>query len=277
MHNFTSSLFHYTNQRATLVSILRKGLLPNYCKEEFNSENQTMTVIGIPMVSFCDIPIMRTHDFSARYGRFAIAFSKEWALKNHINPILYIQNKDFDAAMNLFWQIEHQFFQDSGANGDTLTLTIDPHISQSFPQLTNFINYIKTRQANNTFLGFVKRYQMEHKGKMQNNYEENEWRYIVKEDKKGGIQWLRGNENYKQWRGDDKTPKPKPSEELIRQKLIFNVDDITYLITSSENDTHKLIRDISKMVQFCGGVLSESDRYLLVNKIISFEKIDKDF
>lgn len=277
MHNFTSSLFHYTNQRTTLVSILRKGLLPNYCKEEFDSENQVKTVIGIPMVSFCDIPIMRAHDFSTRYGRFAIAFSKEWALKNYINPILYMQNEDFNIAMNLFVQIERHFFQESGADGETLTVTIHNKVSQPLPQLVNFVNYLQTKQANNTILGFAKRYQMERKGKMQNNYEENEWRYVVKEDKKGGIPWLRGNDSYKRWRGDDKTPKPKPSEELIRRKLVFDVDDITYLITSSDDDTRKLIKDISNMKQFCGGVLSEFDKFLLINKIISFEKIDKDF
>jgi hypothetical protein len=45
------------------------------------------------MVSFCDIPLTRTQDFTKRYGNHAIGLTKEWALKNEVNPILYIHNK----------------------------------------------------------------------------------------------------------------------------------------------------------------------------------------
>ena len=58
MHNYTSSLFHYTRQREYLIKIFKNGLLPNYCKEQYLGGGKD-GIIGIPMVCFCDIPIMR--------------------------------------------------------------------------------------------------------------------------------------------------------------------------------------------------------------------------
>lgn len=87
----TTSLFHYTSFNS-LKAILQQGLVPNYCKEELDI-NGDKHVLGIPMISFCDIPLTRTQEFTSRYGRHAISLKKEWAIKHHINPILYL-NED---------------------------------------------------------------------------------------------------------------------------------------------------------------------------------------
>lgn len=243
--------------------------MPNYCKEILGS-GKNQTVVGIPMVSFCDIPIMRVHDFSSRYGKFAISFTKEWALKNHINPILYIENEDIDKAMQYFWNLEYEYSK--LAKFDLKEL----NDKGNYDDYMNFFNSIFSHQANNAFFGFSKRYEIEREGKIQINYIENEWRYVVKESEDYGINWLFGEKAYKDWRGEGKT-KPVTSKELKEQKLIFSVDDITNLITSSETDTIALIKDIRLLKSFCGGKLSEFDKDKLINKIISFEKIENDF
>lgn len=75
MLNFrTSSLFHYTKLN-NLIKILQEGMIPNFCKEEFPT-NTSNFVVGIPMVSFCDIPLTRTDIFTGRYGNHAIVFQK---------------------------------------------------------------------------------------------------------------------------------------------------------------------------------------------------------
>lgn len=35
MRNYTSSLFHYTKQQEYFIGILKHGLHPNYCKEQY--------------------------------------------------------------------------------------------------------------------------------------------------------------------------------------------------------------------------------------------------
>lgn len=272
MHNYTSSLFHYTGQRKNLISILKEGLLPNFCKEQFlvgeNSE-----IIGIPMVSFCDIPIMRAQDFSLRYGKYAIALTKEWGLRNYINPIFYVNDKRISNAMAYFRSMENYFGQ---LVNDTkkLELVIDLAKSQKLDKLANFIRFFQTKNANNALLGFTKSYEMTKNGKSQVNYEENEWRYVVNEG--DGVEWLKGTDAYQTWRGISKK-KPKAPQKVLEKKLVFSVDDITYLITQNEVDTMALLRDIKDLKSFCGQEITEFGRYKLINKIISFEKIENDF
>lgn len=105
MSNYrTSSLFHYTTYNG-LKSILKQGIIPNYCKEDFSIDGDAFAV-GIPMVSFCDIPLTRTYEFTKRYGHHAIGLSKEWALKNQINPILYIKNEDIISSLKFYKEYE---------------------------------------------------------------------------------------------------------------------------------------------------------------------------
>ena len=99
MSNFrTSSLFHYTKYNE-LRSILKEGLIPNYCREEITTGRNNY-ILGIPMISFCDIPLTKTKEFAKRYGRHAIGFRKEWALKNNINPITYLIEDILPASLS---------------------------------------------------------------------------------------------------------------------------------------------------------------------------------
>ena len=53
----TSSVFRFTKEFESLTKILKTGIIPNYCEEDLSFEG-TDFVVGIPMASFCDIPIM---------------------------------------------------------------------------------------------------------------------------------------------------------------------------------------------------------------------------
>ena len=225
------------------------------------------------MVSFCDIPIMRAQDFSLRYGKYAIAFTKGWGLKNSINPIFYVNDKRISNAMAYFRSMENYFGQ---LVNDTkkLELVIDLAKSQKLDKLTNFIRFFQTKNANNALLGFTKSYEMTKNGSHQINYEENEWRYVVNEG--DGVEWIKGTEAYKAWRGTS-MEKPKAPKSVLAKKLNFSVDDITYLITKTESDTMSLLQDVRVLKSFCGQKITDLDRDKLINKIISFEKIENDF
>lgn len=66
----SNSLFHYTRTYDNLCGILRNGFKPKYCKETLLNGS----IIGLPLVSFCDIPITRAKTF-ANMGNMLSAWS----------------------------------------------------------------------------------------------------------------------------------------------------------------------------------------------------------
>lgn len=83
-------LFHYTRQRDHLEDILRNGFWPRFCEEDFEWLVERTTVIAIPMVCFCDIPLDAAGSHRGKYGNYALGFSKSWVEKLDINPVWYV-------------------------------------------------------------------------------------------------------------------------------------------------------------------------------------------
>lgn len=98
--------------------------------------------------------------------------------------------------------------------------------------------------------GYVKKYigKNPKTGKDQCNYEENEWRYIVHEQK--DIDWHWGQKEYEQWRG--KNNKPETTEALKNQKLTFTVEDISHIIVEKNSQISAIITYIRKITKFRG-------------------------
>lgn len=277
MINFrTSSLFHYTSFNF-LKKIILEGIKPNYCKEDF-SYGKNERIIGIPMISFCDIPLMRAHVFTNRYGNHAIGLSKDWAIRNRINPILYVSNDEILTSLNFLKSYEqHLKSQLDKIGSDGRTLPINPNDKNSVSHIVPFMNHIFSHNANVNLFGYVKKYTgVGKKNNNQCNYEENEWRYIIQDAP--AHKWLWNKDEYNKWRGFGQS-KPIPTEALEREKLTFGVSDITHIIVEFERQIPDIIRYIDKLVQI-GGTdkqISDTERKILYSKIISMEKIKKDF
>ena len=88
----TSSLFRFCKERKMLQNYLKTGIYPNYCEEDLSCEKSELK-IGIPMASFCDIPITLLSEYHERYGEYGMGLTKEWAIKNGISPVMYITNE----------------------------------------------------------------------------------------------------------------------------------------------------------------------------------------
>jgi len=93
MNISANTLFHFVPRRKYLEEILRGKLIPRYCVEHFEINNVIHGDIAIPMKCFCDIPLSQIYKHTNMYGKFAIGFTKEWAQKNRITPILYIHEQ----------------------------------------------------------------------------------------------------------------------------------------------------------------------------------------
>lgn len=272
----TSSLFHYTKSIDILHLILNEGLIPNYCYEDLSYKGNPTRGIGVPMISFCDIPLSQTNLFVKRYGKYAIGLNKEWAKNKRINPILYAEDENILISLAFQKSIESNFenqLKEYGGDRWQVPFDLTPG---SKPQLATFFNLISSHSANQSIHGMVKKYNGEYNGTVQINYEENEWRYLVEDT--DNTPWFWNKKEYDKWRGDRKTtPKPNPSENLIKKKLHFKANDVAFIIVSKEEEISHMVNHISKMSNIANAEITEEDKLMLYTRIISLERIQKDF
>ena len=273
-NNSASSLFHYTNCIGALEGIITEGLFPNYCKESFSYNGKT-EIVGIPMVSFCDIPFMRIESFSDRYGKYAIGLSKEWGLRNRINPVFYAANEDVVAGLWFFrsyQQMLREKLRKAGGNEKTITVNLTPG---SLPELADLINHGNAKSAVTVFYALIKRYESEYKGELQVNYIESEWRYVVG-DGENSIDWLWGEDSYFAWRGSER--KPDSTESLKDKRLRFKTPDVKHIIIENEADRDLMIGWIDKL-EVIGGEskLTDNDKKMLISRIDSVEQMALDY
>jgi hypothetical protein len=84
-------LFHYKEEPKHFYDLLRHGIWPRYCEEDFEWLVETPAIIAFPVVCFCDIPLKAAADHRGTYGDFAISISKSLACEFDINPMWYLQ------------------------------------------------------------------------------------------------------------------------------------------------------------------------------------------
>ena len=86
----SDTLFHFTTSLKNLKDILSKKFLLTYCHEKYLLDYETHDSY-YPMVTFCDIPLSLAKDHIEKYGSYAIGMTKEWGIKNNLNPVVYIE------------------------------------------------------------------------------------------------------------------------------------------------------------------------------------------
>lgn len=293
INSHTSTLFHYTNKGINIISILREGLKYSYCKEEFTSE----ICIGIPMISFCDIPISRCVEHNSKYGFYAIGLSKEFLVKmfsNRINPVNYIlSDEQIKAAYLLrqdYLQAERKWLNDvekvksEGAKeieGNICGLENYKGIGMSLKSpemktmLETFFKINERHPSANIMIAYMKNYNGIYKNRRFCNYDECEWRMVVPEysTKINGelCDWFWSESEYEKWR------KSVENKFIDVPPLKFSVNDINYILVHKKDNIPHFVKKISKLDTLCGETLSESDKILLYSKIISFDTIKMDF
>lgn len=286
-NSHTSTLFHYTKKKAALVSILKNGLYFAYSKESFFNNG----AVGIPMVSFCDIPISRSAEHKSKYGAYALGLSQKYMIdnfQNGLNPVNYVlTDKQIRVAFKLHYKyIDNEVFLDNenkkssnpisanflGALWVGRGLDLNNELDRNIMKV--FAENLSLNEDANSSLGYMKPYSILRKGKTQLNYDECEWRLVLPEnaklDKDIRCKWIW--ENYDEWRSlhKDKFVVNAPS-------IPFSVSDINYILVPKDNDIQGLINDIQKLKMICYNTITTIDKQSLISKIISFEKIIKDF
>jgi hypothetical protein len=88
----SDTLFHFTKSRTNLERILVERFKITYCKENFQLLGKPSGEYYYPMISFCDLPLGSIKNHIAKYGCYGIGMTKEWGIKNKLNPVLYLEN-----------------------------------------------------------------------------------------------------------------------------------------------------------------------------------------
>ena len=200
-------VFHNTNRFEYLEGIIKGGFQASYCKEEMQGYKYLS-----PMVSFCNIPIGEVDKY-ARYGKNGIGMSMEWAIKNKVNPVLYIhRGSDY---FNIL---------------DTRSLFKREHLDKNEDKLVKIALKLLTN---------IKCWKTIYKEKLINTYQEREWRYVPNlENRREILDETHDHQEYRLFTDE----KEKPKQHFPEHRLnIEKISDISYIVVTKETQRKKVI------------------------------------
>ncbi len=245
-------LFHFTKKK-WLYEILESNFKVSYAREKIIAPNHKRE-FAVPMVSFCDLKLSELKSFIKKYGMYGIGLTKEWANRNGLNPVLYI---------NRFSELTDNFI--SGLSGVYQHLSkVDDFkqyekLSQSYQNIMNIYRYIKNYEG-----------ELIRDGKLiDNNYryaDEREWRYVPKLQTDGVQPFVAIS------RISTKEQKRLFNNKINHLRLYFNPDDIKYLIVKNEDDINELINHLPKVK----GRFDPNIRKRLASRILTAYQIFND-
>ncbi len=246
----SDTLFHFTNKE-NLLGILEKEFCPRFSLEHYQIDEKTSFKIGIPMVSFCDIPLSMVHRHMTKYGNYGIGMSKEWAERSRLNPVLYLRRGS-----------ETTRILDDVLNSISKDVKGVRKVGVEIESLT------EQRDLLFKLFAFTKSFDSHSEdGDITKYYDEREWRYVP------GLSLYKGTQILLPERQFKDPLLSKENEELKKVSLRFEPSDINYIIIKEESERLDLIKEIGRIK----GKYNSDTRSVLLSKIISAEQILQDF
>lgn len=242
---YSNSFLHFTDSYENLTSILVQGFKVFYCKEEIYSSDRRIRHIGIPMVSFCDIPL--AHISENNYGKYCIGMSRSWGISHLLQPVLYYPNNKECQSTKMIINASDSFLR-------------DPNDTDRY----RILGYAKP-------LYKIQRGE-ENDDKNLDNYKEREWRKVYAS--KGPQKW-KTEEEYTIYRGDTSLPKHQ-----VGSPLKFDANDVDFIIIQ-ESDRENIINFLMRgQMDHIGGKENVQaqiiDREVLLSKVITFESLSNN-
>lgn len=239
------TLFHFTKSKDALLSIMKEGFWPRFCQEDISWTGIVdCGFMAYPMVSFCDIPISRLDEHIDFYGRFGIGLSREWAVKNELNPVLYISGQNIVARM----------IGEITTWGMTLPVDSKVAFAQSCSGLFSFIKPTE---------GTMK---IAENSKWKEFYQESEWRYVPVDT---NIRCALGASDF------ENTEFRRIENEKIKKhcKLCFDSNDVKYIFVPTDFEIPEVVDFIEMQLTNH----SDLERKILMSRVISLQSIMSDF
>lgn len=246
-------LIHFTGSLDNILKILRNNFIPYYSMEKILNGRME---VAIPMVSFCDIPLSLIEEHRKVYGDYAIGLSKEWGIRNKLNPIFYyVENSILDKCVSDI--ITNIAFASSKNQGG-----VKPNDAVVLKKLFPYFYYSKPYMGSN-WNKISKEFDQE----QRILYNEREWRYTLEEEPSPRVNFI-----FKETFLDDEKLK-KLNNYMETKKLAFTPNDIKYLIIKDEHEISYLIAEINKIKSD----FNEEQRKVLSSRIMTIKQILEDF
>ena len=269
-----NALFNFMREYSYLEkAILNMAICPRYYPEDISYLNlkynsKDLTEWYIPMTCFCDIPL---HQISYHaegnsillndkgYGKFSIAFHKEFGIRKGIQPIHYlntssVQVEELTAALNILINKDSDYSEDS----DILMNFIIEYIRMIKP----YTGKMKRRDRDNNVIEIKKNFQDEH-----------EWRYIPKLNPRELPLMLIEEEEI---RAEEINKIYTDSILQTRDGVLkFDVEDIRYIFVDTVQNRNRLIQFIRGKRK--GRRLSSQEKDILISKIMVYDELKEDW
>lgn len=251
----SNTLTHFTREKEALFGILQGHFKIFFCKEVVRLTKGKRWSFYTPMVSFCDIPMSEIKDHIKKYGSYGIGLTKEWAMRNGLNPVLYVAS---NSALSASYRTAMRFYLDGSEDGsEDRSGKADELLPEAEMALADVLRYMKNYEG-----------PLERKSEKIENYrfsDEREWRYVPP--------YSNENEMFVARVEYEKNPETY-SDMYDSCRLEFTPDDIKYIIINDDSE----IREIINHLRNINGVrhsLDEIER--LTTRILTTEQIKGDF
>jgi len=227
-----------------LKAMLSRGFVARYYLEDIRWLHiQSRSYSAYPMVCFCDIPLSRIMSHTDFYGGYGLGMTKEWALKNHLSPMLY--SGDNSPLLNVVNDLFEQHAKSLSGKSKSKRLARELLLVETLA----FAKPISGRMRRGTT-------EIE-----KDFYQENEWRYVPK---------LMNDRLVLEDRFFDEQEKLNGCAALY--PLAFSAADVRYIIVKQERNLvsiHDFI--MSKLTD-----RSTDERAKLATRLISLEALRGD-
>lgn len=241
----SNSILHFTKTSAALKGILQDNFKIKYCLEMIHLSDELN--YAAPMVSFCDIPLSQIKDHIGKYGAYGVGLTKEWAQKNKLNPVVYIQENSYLAESIDRSYREILAVKDIDWN----------NLSEEQKHWLNILRHVKNYEGELRRNGAILNYRYS---------DEREWRYTpTYEDCK---QMAIDPVGY-----DTDVKKATVNERIANLRLSFDPNDIKYIIIEKESEISEFVHVLRTSK---GNKYSYNDLERLMTRIITSEQIMTD-
>ena len=292
-----NSLFHFMKEAKFLNNILEKhAIIPRYCIEnieylDIKTEAITFREIAVLQKCFCDIPFHKLADsfpvngvgegFSSLnadnrilleksnthfdyYGKYAIAFSKQWGEKNNLQPILYL-NKDSDYANNFINLFKHILKEDDVS--EECARDVLDRLAYIKP-LRGIMNRSLVQDEKDIVVQIYK-----------NFHDEREWRYVPSPKALADLKMESVIANPKLIKFYKEISDKIEDTKFQNLWLNFSYDDIRYIIVPNAIERINIINTVMGLKDNCfvNQEKIEQQKQVLISKILVLDEIRRDW
>ena len=159
----TNTLFHSCKRFGYLKSIINEGAFKASYSDEIINNQEVKTL----MVSFSNVVLFESES-QINYGKYAIGLTKEWGIKNELEPVIYTYENSLigNSFMQNMIITGRMKVRECKLNGD-----LDSKITTILANSINGLEYLKPYIVKNK------------KGREFVAYNDREWRFVHKHGK----------------------------------------------------------------------------------------------